>query len=68
MDFMDFIEFPRVDNVKLSRQVFSEINGVYDQLVQHTIEGTICITSHQMIFSPKQKTEEEIWVKISTLR
>ncbi len=62
MDFMDVIEIPRIDNVKLNRQMFSEINGVYDQLVNHTIEGSICLTSHHLIFSPKQKTEEEIWV------
>lgn len=67
MDFMDVIEIPRIDNVKLTRLVYSEIDGVYDQLVNHTIDGSICLTSHQLIFSPKQKStssqvDEEIWV------
>ena len=63
---MDVIEIPRVDNVKLSRLAFSEIDGILDQLIEHKIECSICLTSHHLIISPKtgqgNQSDEEIWV------
>jgi hypothetical protein len=66
MDFMDFIEVPRCENVKLSRQLFTEINGVHDQLTIHTIEGAIVLTSHHLLFLPKNNAqkEDELWVNL----
>lgn len=63
MDFMDLIEIPRVDNVKLYRQIFSDTKN---QLVTQKLEGSLCLTSHHLIFSNKsianQANQIEIWV------
>jgi hypothetical protein len=60
MEFMDWIEIPRVDNIKLTRQIFDTIQN---QLVTQTLDGAICLTSHHLIFSSKSnKKDEEIWV------
>lgn len=65
MDFMGLIEIPRVDNVRLEYQQFSEMASS-NQLKNEVVEGSICLTSHHLIFSPKQPSEKnkEIWVGI----
>ena len=60
MEFMDWIEIPRVDNIKFTRQAFDNIQN---QIVSQTLDGTLCMTSHHLIFSPKSNLkDEEIWV------
>ena len=60
MEFMDWIEIPRVDNIKLTRQIF---DIAQNQMVVQTMGGSLCLTSHHLLFSPKSnKKEEEIWV------
>ena len=60
MEFMDWIEIPRVDNVKFTRQIFDTIQN---QLISQTLDGSICLTSHHLLFTTKQnKKDEEIWI------
>jgi hypothetical protein len=60
MEFMDWIEIPRVDNIKLTRQIFDTSQN---QLTTQVLDGTICLTSHHLIFSSKSNLkDEEIWV------
>lgn len=63
MDFMGLIEIPRVDNVRIEYQQFVENSS--NQIKTENIEGSICLTSHHLIFSPKNQSAErkkEIWV------
>jgi len=63
MDFMGLIEIPRVDNVRLEYQQFSE--NANNQIRTEIVEGSICLTSHHLIFSPKStEKNKEIWVRI----
>ena len=60
MEFMDWIEIPRVDNVKFTRQTFDTIQN---QLTSQILDGSICLTSHHLLFTTKQnKKDEEIWI------
>ncbi|CAF0826541.1 unnamed protein product [Brachionus calyciflorus] len=63
MDFMDLIEIPRVDNVKLYRQVY---NNEANQLVTQKILGSLNLTSHHLIFTsqitPEKPQRDEIWI------
>lgn len=63
MDFMNLIEIPRVDNVRLEYQTFSE--NTSNQTRAEIVDGSICLTSHHLIFLPKQANEKckEIWVQ-----
>lgn len=59
---MGLIEIPRVDNVRLEYQQF--FDNLNNQIKTESIEGAICLTSHHLIFSPKNHSErnKEIWV------
>ncbi len=61
MEFMDLIEIPRVDNIKLTTQVLNEFAN---QMNYEVLEGSLCLTSHHTIFSCKGKEDKshEIWV------
>jgi hypothetical protein len=62
MEFMDLIETPRVDNIKLSKQAFNESLSQTSTIVY---DGSIILTTHHSIFtlrSPDGKGNEEIWV------
>lgn len=63
MDFMGLIEIPRVDNVRIEYQQFSENSS--NQIKTESVEGSLCLTSHHLIFSPKNPADmknKEIWV------
>jgi len=57
---MDLIEIPRVDNVRYG-QYFPDVNkqSIYNKLC----DGSICLTSHHLIFSPKDKSETNYYNK-----
>ena len=59
MEFMDLIEIPRVDNVKYCKILIDD----QKQLVNQFIDGSLCLTSHHLIFSPKEKANKEIWIQ-----
>jgi hypothetical protein len=60
MEFMDLIEIPRVDNIKLVHQILNEFGN---ELNNEILEGSLCLTSHHTIFSCKGKEKNhEIWV------
>ena len=60
MEFMEWIEIPRVDNIKLTRQIFDSLQN---QMLTQTLDGSLCLTSHHLLFSPKSsQKDEEIWV------
>ena len=60
MEFMDLIEIPRVDNVKYNRLLYSD---EHKQLLNEFCDGSLCLTSHHLIFFPKEKKDKEIWVR-----
>jgi hypothetical protein len=61
MEFMDLIEIPRVDNIKYYWQTFND-NSIKRTPVDF-IDGSINLTSHHLIFNPKDKqTDKELWV------
>lgn len=62
MDFMDLIEIPRVDSVKLYRQI---PNCELNELTTQKLFGSLNLTSHHLIFitqADMEKPREEIWV------
>ncbi|RNA33548.1 Myotubularin-related 9 [Brachionus plicatilis] len=67
MDFMDLIEMPRVDSVKLFRQIHDyEMN----QLITQKLLGSLNLTSHHLIFitqADPEKPREEIWIVHSSI-
>lgn len=58
MEFMDLIETPRVNNIKYCRQVYNEEQGAVSL---QFVEGSLCLTSHHLIFS-SQINKQEIWI------
>ena len=50
MEFAEFIKTPMVNNVTL-RRPFME-----------PLEGTLCVTGHQLILSSRRDDHEELWV------
>ena len=50
MEFAEFIKTPMVDSVTL-RRPFME-----------PLEGTLCVTGHQLILSSRRDDHEELWV------
>lgn len=66
---MGLIEIPRVDNVRLEYQRFEENSS--NQIKNEIIEGSICLTSHHLIFSPKNQSCEknkELWVSLFSIK
>lgn len=54
MEFAEFIQTAKVDNVRL-RTPF-----------QSAVEGTLCITGHHLILSSREEdSTEELWVNMS---
>lgn len=63
MEFMDLIEIPRVDNVKYCKMLIDE----QKQMMNQFCDGSLCLTSHHLIFSPKEKVNQEIWIQHSLI-
>lgn len=63
MEFMDLIEIPRVDNVKYHFLYSDEKR----QRTSPFIDCSLCLTSHHLIFSPKEKSGKETWVQHSLI-
>lgn len=63
MEFMDLIETPRVDNIRYCRQIYNEEQG---QVSTQFVDGSLCLTSHHLIFSSKN-TKQEIWIMHSLI-
>jgi hypothetical protein len=62
MEFMDLIEIPRVDNVKYCKILIDE----QKQQTTPFNDGSLCLTSHHLIFSPKDRHKnKEIWVNLT---
>ena len=51
MEFAEFIQTPKIDNVVL-RHPFED-----------PVEGTLCVTGHHLILSSRQEGKEELWVR-----
>lgn len=56
MEFGDLIPSPTLDHVLLSASVGLEA----------PVEGTLCITSHHLIFSTRRDDIPELWVCLSS--
>ena len=63
MEFMDLIEIPRVDNVKYY-QLYSDEKH---QRTNSFIDCSLCLTSHHLIFSAKEKSNKEVWIQHSLI-
>uniref|UniRef100_A0A8C2SR45 MTMR6-9 GRAM domain-containing protein n=1 Tax=Coturnix japonica TaxID=93934 RepID=A0A8C2SR45_COTJA len=56
MEFAELIKTPRADNAVLHRPFYP------------TVEGTLCLTGHHLIFSSRrQDNEEELWLLHSNI-
>ena len=56
MEFAELIKTPRADNAVLHRPFHP------------TVEGTLCLTGHHLIFSSRrQDNEEELWLLHSNI-
>lgn len=60
---MDLIEIPRVDNVKYY-QLYSDEKR---QRTNSFIDCSLCLTSHHLIFSAKEKSNKEVWIQHSLI-
>ena len=59
MAFVDYILISKVDNVILTEKC-------KEKSVTNKLEGTLCISSHHLILSSRQKDNlQELWVKLA---
>ncbi|EDV22388.1 uncharacterized protein TRIADDRAFT_28926 [Trichoplax adhaerens] len=56
MEFMDIIKTPQVENV-----TFTMVGE------RKSVSGTLCLTSHQLIFFDKENKKDELWIFISSI-